>query len=38
MTGTGDAEAMLNMCMMKTMDIFRDIKTKMGAEGNGSSS
>lgn len=25
MSGTGDAEAMLNMCMRKTMDVFREI-------------
>ena len=32
MTGIGDAEAMLHMCMMKTMDEFRKIKTQMEAE------
>lgn len=31
MTGTGDAEAMLHMCMMKTMDVFREIKAKIEA-------
>lgn len=32
MTGTGDAEAMVHMCMMKTMDAFRAIKKRMEAE------
>lgn len=32
MTGVGDAEAMIHMCMMKTMDEFRNIKKKMEAE------
>lgn len=31
MTGVGDAEAMLHMCMMKTMDEFRKIKGRMDA-------
>lgn len=31
-TGTGDAEAMVHMCMMKTMDEFRNIKKRMDAE------
>ncbi len=31
MTGVGDAEAMLHMCMMKTMDEFRKIKSQMDA-------
>ncbi len=30
-TGTGDVEAMIHMCMMKTMDEFRNIKKKMDA-------
>lgn len=33
-TGTGDVEAMVHMCMMKTMDEFRNIKKKMEAEQN----
>lgn len=28
LNGTGDVEAMLNMCMSRTMDIFREIKRK----------
>ncbi len=32
MTGTGDAEAMVHMCMMKTMDEFRKIKATMDAQ------
>lgn len=32
MTGVGDAEAMVHMCMMKTMDEFRKIKTVMEAQ------
>lgn len=28
MAGAGDAEAMLNMCMMKTMEVFRVIKNR----------
>lgn len=31
-TGTGDVEAMVHMCMMKTMDEFRNIKKRMEAE------
>lgn len=31
-TGTGDAEAMVHMCMVKTMDEFRAIKKRMEAE------
>lgn len=31
MTGTGDVEAVLHMCMMKTMDEFRRIKAAMDA-------
>ena len=29
MTGTGDAEAMLHICMQRTMDEFRRIKKSM---------
>jgi nanoRNase/pAp phosphatase (c-di-AMP/oligoRNAs hydrolase) len=32
MTGIGDAEAMIHMCMMKTMDEFRKIKAAMDAQ------
>jgi len=32
MTGVGDAEAMIHMCMMKTMDEFRKIKAAMDAQ------
>lgn len=32
LSGTGDAEAMLHMCMMKTMDALRKIKAGMAAE------
>jgi len=32
MTGIGDAEAMCHMCLMKTMDQFRKIKTRMESE------
>ena len=32
MTGTGDAEAMVHMCMMKTMDEFRKVKARMDAQ------
>lgn len=32
MTGVGDVEAMVHMCMMKTMDEFRNIKKRMEAE------
>ncbi len=28
LTGIGDAEAMLNICMSKTMDTFREIKCR----------
>ena len=28
LSGQGDAEAMLHICMQKTMDVFRDIKTR----------
>ncbi|MCQ2071098.1 MAG: DHH family phosphoesterase [archaeon] len=33
MTGTGDVEAMVHMCMSKTMDEFRRIKATMEAQG-----
>ena len=32
MTGIGDVEAMIHMCMMKTMDEFRKIKAAMDAQ------
>jgi len=32
MTGTGDVEAMLNICLMRTMDVFRKIKKEKDAE------
>ena len=32
MTGIGDAEAMIHICMMKTMDEFRKIKAAMDAQ------
>jgi nanoRNase/pAp phosphatase (c-di-AMP/oligoRNAs hydrolase) len=32
-TGVGDAEAMLHMCLMKTMDEFRRIKASMSSDG-----
>lgn len=32
MSGTGDAEAMLHMCMKRTMDLFRQIKKRDGSE------
>lgn len=37
MTGIGDAEAMVHMCMMKTMDEFRKIKAQMEAQRAASS-
>ena len=38
LTGTGDVEAVLNMCMSRTMDIFRDIKRKEMLESDAGSS
>lgn len=35
MAGVGDAEAMCNMCMQKTMQQFREIKARMEAENPG---
>ena len=32
MTGTGDVEAMLHMCLEKTMDAFRQIKVQLDAQ------
>jgi len=32
MSGTGDAEAMLHICMKRTMDEFREIKKRTGSE------
>ena len=28
LTGIGDTEAMLNICMSRTMEVFRDIKKR----------
>lgn len=32
LTGVGDVEAMLNICMSRTMDVFREIKRRAEAE------
>lgn len=32
LTGIGDTEAMLNICMSRTMEVFRDIKRREAAE------
>ncbi|UAL07964.1 MAG: DHH family phosphoesterase [Candidatus Methanogranum gryphiswaldense] len=35
LSGTGDADAMLHMCLMKTMDEFRKIKASMSTDNTG---
>ena len=38
LTGIGDTEAMLNICMSRTMDVFRDIKKREMMERESSQS